>query len=194
MAYLDRRTLFAAVGGLTLAPLAAKAQLRSVVDTLAADGRFNRFLELIGRAGMTDSLRGTGPFTIFAPTDAAFNAAPNFPVDQLLSQGSGGGALSGESPDRLRLEAFVQYFIVSGRTWTLAQLTGEDHTLKTDNGGVLLVSAKPGQVVTITNPQPGQGAGFGAAGLNVMPPATLTQADLPASNGIVHAMGGVLFP
>lgn len=199
MTVLNRRTLFVVAGGLSLAPLTAQAQLRSVVDTLAADGRFNRFLELIGRAGMTDGLRGPGPFTLFAPTDGAFTGSPAAAVEDLVSQGSGGGGggtLSGESPDRLRLQAFIQYFIVPGQAWTLAQLTGPaDRTLKTENGAVVVVSSKPGEVVTLRNPAPGQQSGsFGASGFNVMPPATLVQADIAASNGIVHALGGVLFP
>lgn len=199
MAYLARRTLFATAAALSLAPLTARAQLRSVVDALAADGRFDRFLALIGKAGMTDSLRGPGPFTLFAPTDGAFNASPNAAVEDLVSQGTGGGGggtLAGESPDRLRLQAFIEYFIIPGQAWTLAELTGpNDHSLKTLNGAIVVVSAKPGTVVTLQNPSPGQQRGsFGASGLNVMPPATLTQADIVASNGIVHAMGGVLFP
>ncbi|MBW8269777.1 fasciclin domain-containing protein [Caldovatus sp. SYSU G05006] len=49
---------------------------RNLADTLAADGRFGRFLELLSQAGLVDALRGAGPFTVLAPADAAFQGAP----------------------------------------------------------------------------------------------------------------------
>lgn len=194
MTQIDRRGVFMLAGGLALAPLAARAQLRNVMDAMAADGRFNRFIELIGRAGLSDEFKGAGPYTVFAPTDGAFLGAPAAMIDDLTNQGTGGG-ISGESRDPVRLRAFVQYYIVPGQAFTLAQLTGQPRQLKTQNGATILVDAQPGQVVTLKNPAPAQQSGsFTASGLNVMPPATLVQTDLPASNGIVHALGGVLFP
>lgn len=200
MIHPNRRAVLCAgiaVAGLLAWPGAASAQVRNVLDTLAADGRFNRFIDLIGRAGLSDTLRGPGPFTLLAPTDAAFVGAPASLVEDLTSQGSGGsggGTLSGESTDPIRLRAFVQYHVIQGQAWTLAQWTGGERQIRTVNGSSVLVRAVPGTPVTISNPTPGQGQGLGAAGLNVMPPAGVIQADIPASNGVVHALGGVLFP
>jgi uncharacterized surface protein with fasciclin (FAS1) repeats len=212
MSSTERRRLL--IAGTTLLALPAsvislgtpaRAQTRSVVDTLAADGRFDRFLEMLGRAGMVDQLRGAGPFTIFAPTDAAFNAASVATLDAMLNQGTGGGGsgtgggggvAGGASPDPVRLPAFVRYFIIPGQTLTSGQLRalGEGQ-LPTLNGSPLLVRAPVGQPVTLTNPAPGQATGgFGAPGINVMPPAPIVTADIPATNGIVHALGGVVFP
>lgn len=208
MTILSRRVVLGAVA--SALPLAAtsglRAQTRSVVDTLAADGRFNRFLELITRAGLTDQLRGAGPFTVFAPTDQAFSGANAARIEQVLNQGTGGGSsgtgggggeLSGASPDPVRLPAFVRYFIIPGQALTLAQLAsmGGEARLQTMNGAPVLVRAVAGQPVTLANPAPvGASGGFGVGGLNIVPPAPVVQADIPATNGIIHAIGGVLFP
>ena len=55
---------------------------KNLVDTAAANGSFKTFGKAIERAGMSDILRGTGPFTIFAPTDAAFE---NLPTASLIA-------------------------------------------------------------------------------------------------------------
>jgi uncharacterized surface protein with fasciclin (FAS1) repeats len=208
MTRLSRRQ---ALAGATLLALpftaistVARGQTLSVVDTLAADGRFDRYLEMVGRAGMTDQLRGAGPFTVFAPTNAAFDAANVARLNDLLNQGTAGGGaqgggtnLGGASPDPVRLPAFVRYFIVPGQRLTLSQLAARgEGRLTTLNGADLLVRASAGQPATVVNPQPpGTGLGsFGAGGIDAVPPAAIVQADIPATNGIVHALGGVLFP
>lgn len=197
----NRRSLLAVGGALLAAPYIvrkAAAQPRAVVDMLAGDPRFNTMVELIGRAGLTEMLRGPGPYTLFAPTEEAFAAAPSGMIDDLANQGTGGGGggnLSGASPDPIRLRAFLQYHIIPGQALTLAQLAGGERTLRTANGANLVVRANAGQPVTIVNPAPGQQiAGFGAAGFNAMPPAPVVQTDIPASNGVIHAIGRVLFP
>ena len=76
MPTLNRRHILSAAlagGALTLGFRPAQAQTRNVMETMAADGRFNRFIELIGRAGATDQLRSTAGVTVFAPVDAAFD-------------------------------------------------------------------------------------------------------------------------
>jgi uncharacterized surface protein with fasciclin (FAS1) repeats len=186
----------AALGSLSL-PAIARAQSRNVIDTLAADTRFNRFLELVGRAGATDQFRGSGPMTVFAPTEAAFNGVAANVLQDLLSQGVGGGPgggnLAGGSPDMLRLRALIGYHVIPGVVLTSAQLMG-DRQYKTVNGAMLRVASDGGKLSAV-NPAPGQQAGsFGAPGLNIMPPAVVEQPDIIATNGIIHAVGGVLFP
>lgn len=210
MAPAGRRALLLAGGGaglaLALMPGAARPQvMRNVIDTLAADGRFNRLVELFSRAGMVDRLRGAGPFTIFAPTDAAFAGANASRIEELLSQGvggsggaggsGGGGTAGGASPDPVRLPAFVSYFIVPGQAISLAQLMAIGQgQVPTMNGSPLAVRALQGEVPTVTNPAPGMfTGGFGTGGLNVVPPAPIVQADIPATNGVIHALGGVPF-
>jgi uncharacterized surface protein with fasciclin (FAS1) repeats len=67
-------------------PAAATAD---IVDTLAADGRFTTLISALEAAGLDEALRGTGPFTVFAPTDDAFAALPAGALDGLLADPSG---------------------------------------------------------------------------------------------------------
>jgi uncharacterized surface protein with fasciclin (FAS1) repeats len=173
----------------------AAAQTGGVFDTLAADGRFIRFLDLIARAGLADPLRGDGPFTVFAPTDQVFGGASGHGsrLEDLLNQstgdrgpGSGDGGASGASPDPIRLTAFVGYFIVPGQALTLAQLTapGNLHPQPMNGTPIAARARRPGEMPTVS----------GAEGLNITRPFRVVQADIPAANGITHALGGVPFP
>jgi len=67
-------------------PAAATAD---IVDTLAADGRFATLISAVEAAGLDEALTGTGPFTVFAPTDDAFAALPAGTLDELLADPSG---------------------------------------------------------------------------------------------------------
>jgi uncharacterized surface protein with fasciclin (FAS1) repeats len=77
---------------------------KNLVDTAAANGSFKTFGKAIERAGMGDILRGVGPFTIFAPTDAAFENLPNGKLESLFKD---------ENKDELI--SLLNYHIVSGR-------------------------------------------------------------------------------
>ena len=196
---IHRRSLVAlAAVALDSAPVptrGAAAQTGSVVDTLAADGRFVHFLDLIAGGGLTDQLQGDGPFTVFAPTDQVFGSRRGSHLadfllgqsteDRSLGSGGRGSGVSGASPDPVRLSAFVGYFIVPGQALTLAQLTalGNLH-LQTMNGTPIAVRARPGETPTVS----------GAGGLNIIRPFQIVQADIPAANGFIHALGGVLLP
>ncbi|MFZ4410363.1 MAG: fasciclin domain-containing protein [Paracraurococcus sp.] len=194
----NRRQLLAGAAaiGLVGSTSLAQAQSRNVIDTLAADGRFNRFLELVGRGGATDQFRGAGPITLFAPTDAAFNAANAAVLNDLLAQGSGGsggGTLSGASPDFLRLRSLIGYHVIAGLALTSALLVG-DQQIKTVSGAVLRIAAQGG-TITLTNPAPERQAGvFGAGGLNLPAPAVIDGPDIIATNGVIHPITQILFP
>jgi len=184
----------AAGGALFLAARPAAAQAvagaRNVMETMAADGRFNRFIELIGRAGGTDQLRSSAGVTIFAPLDAGFDAA-NARVTELLQQGSGGN-ISSQSADPIRLRALVEYHIVAGR-YPIASLIG-DRRLKTVNGAEIRVANEGGRIA-VANPAPERQQGsFGAGGLNIPPPAMVVGPELVANNGLILPLSQVLFP
>jgi uncharacterized surface protein with fasciclin (FAS1) repeats len=193
MLTLNRRHMLTTVlagGALAFGLRPALAQARNVMETLAADGRFNRFIELIGRAGATDQLRSTAGVTIFAPVDAAFDVV-NARMTDLLQQGSGGG-ISQTSVDPLRLRELIAYHIVPG-SMPSSGLTG-DRRFKTVNGAEVRVANEGGKI-SVTNPAPAQQTGsFGAGGLNVQSPATVVGPDIIANNGIIHAVDQVLFP
>ncbi|WP_158291869.1 fasciclin domain-containing protein [Paracraurococcus ruber] len=192
----NRRQVLVAGAALLALPRLAQAQMRNVVDTLAGDPRFNRFLEIIGRGGATDQFRGAGPMTLFAPTDAAFNGASAAMLQDLLAQGtggSGGGTLSGASPDIVRLRSLIGYHVIPGIALTPEQMTG-DRQMKTVAGGVLRIASQGG-TIAVTNPAPErQSSTFGVGGLNVLPPAAVDGAPIIATNGIIYPVTQILLP
>lgn len=192
MLSLNRRHLLATTfaGGTMLAGLRpGHAQTRNVMETLAADGRFSRFIELITQAGITDQLRSTASVTVFAPVNQAFDAV-NARITELTSQGSGN--INQNSSDPLRLRALLAYHIISG-SMPSSGLT-DRRRFKTVNGAEILV-ANDGSKIALSNPAPEQQSGsFGAGGLNVQAPALIVGPDMIANNGIIHAVSQVLFP
>ena len=77
---------------------------KNLVDTAAANGSFKTFGKAIERAGISDTLRGDGPFTIFAPTDAAFEKLPSGKLDNLF-----------KDENKAELVSLLNYHVVSGR-------------------------------------------------------------------------------
>lgn len=75
--------------------------MKDLVETLGRDGRFRTLQKAIRTAGLTDALQARGPFTLFAPTDDAFNRLPASDLDRLLA-------------DRPRLINLVLYHVVPG--------------------------------------------------------------------------------
>jgi uncharacterized surface protein with fasciclin (FAS1) repeats len=124
-------------------------------------------------AGLVDTLASGGPFTVFAPTDAAFAKLPAGTVDTLL-----------EPANRDQLRAVLTYHVVPGKV-TSAQLVdligknGGKATLTTVQGGTLTASLS-GNSVLITD----------AAGGT----AKVTSADLLQSNGVIHVTDAVSLP
>jgi len=104
---------------------------RSVIATATAAGSFNTFVAAIKTAGLTETLEGNGPFTVFAPTDAAFAKLPKDKLDALLK-------------DQAKLKAILSYHVLpaSYTPAELAKLT----SVKTINGKTLKIAAKDGKV------------------------------------------------
>lgn len=97
-----KRSIF--VAGLLLCSFAgftAFAQEKDIVDTAIAAGSFNTLVKAVQAAGLVDTLKGPGPFTVFAPTDEAFAKLPAGALDKLLA-----------NPDKLK--AVLTYHVVSG--------------------------------------------------------------------------------
>jgi uncharacterized surface protein with fasciclin (FAS1) repeats len=196
---LRRRILtlgtLAAVGSLA-APAVLRAQsvppTRTLADTMAADTRFARFLDLITRAGMVEDFRAAQPMTLFAPTDAAFFGAPANLLADLTGQNESGQ--NRNDVDRQRLGALINYHLVPG-AFRASELMGTDRRLRTRNGADVSISAAA-DGVTLRNPAPAmQMGGFGAAGANIAArPARVVQADIPASNGVIHAIDQLIWP
>ncbi len=94
---------------------------KNLVDTAADNGSFKTFGKAIERAGMSDTLRGAGPFTIFAPTDAAFDKLPAGRLETLF-----------KPENKEELVSLLNYHVVSGRK--LVADIGKWEAAKTVNG------------------------------------------------------------
>ena len=146
---------------------------QNLVDTAASNGSFKTFGKALEQAGMTETLRGAGPFTVFAPTNAAFDALPAGTVDTLLKPENKG-----------QLTAVLTYHVVAGKVdakTLVAQIQagGGSATLATVQGGTLTARAVDGGV-QITDAKGGS--------------ARVTIADVNQSNGVIHVVDKVLLP
>ena len=132
-------TVFTGAAALTL-PMPAKAEgAKDIVDTAVAAGSFNTLVAAVQAAGLVDALKGPGPLTVFAPTDAAFAKLPEGTLDSLLKP---------ENVDQLK--AILLYHVVSGKVMssditgevTPATLQGATLDVKAAAGGVMVNNAK----------------------------------------------------
>ena len=120
-------------------PAAAGAAQKDIIDTAVAAGTFNTLATALQAAGLADTLKGKGPFTVFAPTDEAFGKLPAGTVESLLK------------PDNKdKLKAILLYHVVSGDV-TAAQvvklssaktINGQDLKLTVNDGTVMVNDAK----------------------------------------------------
>ncbi|MCA0873216.1 fasciclin domain-containing protein [Seohaeicola saemankumensis] len=101
-----RRTFVASTAAATLfaGALWAGGQKMDIVDTAAGAGDFNTLVAAVQAAGLVETLKGEGPFTVFAPTDAAFAALPEGTVQMLL-----------EPENKDKLTAILTYHVVPGK-------------------------------------------------------------------------------
>lgn len=152
------------LAGASLAALGACAEMQGdpdIVDTAVAAGSFTTLVAAVQAAGLVDTLKGPGPFTVFAPTDDAFAALPAGTVETLLKP---------ENKDQL--VAILTYHVVPGQTLA-ADLAGQRLGVATVNGKNLHIDGRNG--VRVEN-------------------ATVTAADVLASNGVIHVIDKVLLP
>ncbi|MFL6079536.1 MAG: fasciclin domain-containing protein [Ornithinibacter sp.] len=138
-----------------------------IVDTAVAAGDFTTLAAALTASGLVDTLKGTGPFTVFAPTDDAFAKLPAGTVDTLLKDPKGD------------LTQILTYHVVPGKVMAADVVKLDGQKVKTVQGGELTVGVE-GEKVTLTD----------AAGNTV----NVTTVDVPASNGVIHVIDGVLMP
>ena len=118
-----------------LALAALSAQSKDIVDTAVAAGNFKTLAAALTAAGLIDTLKSKGPFTVFAPTDAAFAKIPKAQLDALLA-------------DKAKLTSVLTYHVVSGKVMAkdvkagkVKTVHGSDLTITTA-GGVMVDGAK----------------------------------------------------
>ena len=130
--------LTAATAMAAAAPVWAGSASKDIVDTAVGAGSFGTLVAAVQAAGLVDTLKGDGPFTVFAPTDEAFAALPEGTVESLLKP---------ENQDQL--VAVLTYHVVAGKVMstdlsngmTAPTVQGSDVTIMTD-GGVTVDGAK----------------------------------------------------
>ena len=129
-----------------------------IVDTVLDAGNFTTLVAAVEASGLVDTLKGEGPYTLFAPTDEAFEALPDGTVERLLS-------------DPEALAAILSYHVVPGKVMSTDLNT--DMTAATVNGADITVMTEGGVMVN---------------------DASVTVADIEASNGVVHVIDKVILP
>jgi uncharacterized surface protein with fasciclin (FAS1) repeats len=124
----------AAVIGLAFGAAGVRAADKDIVDTAVAAGQFKTLAAALTAAGLVETLKGPGPFTVFAPTDEAFAKLPAGTVEELLKP---------ESKDRLT--AILTYHVVPGRV-AAADVVKLD-SAKTVNGKAVSIAVDGGNVM-----------------------------------------------
>lgn len=146
---------------LTLPFAAARAETMDIVDVAAGNGSFNTLVTAIKAADLVETLKGKGPFTVFAPTDEAFAKLPEGTVEDLL-----------KPENKEKLVAILTYHVVPKKVMA-ADIAGKKTMAKTVEGDELTVDATSGVKID---------------------EATVTTADVAASNGVIHVIDTVLMP
>ena len=124
----------ATVIGLAFSGASAYAADKDIVDTAVAAGQFKTLAAALGAAGLVDTLKGKGPFTVFAPTDAAFAKLPAGTVDTLL-----------KPENKAKLTSILTYHVVPGKVMAADVVKLKE--AKTVNGAMLAIKVDSGNVM-----------------------------------------------
>lgn len=153
--------------------MSAQKQQANIVETAMSTGVHGTLVAAVKAAGLVDTLSGPGPFTIFAPTDAAFAKLPDGTVETLVQPENKG-----------TLTKILTYHAVAGNVTSadlvkLIQKHGGSATIDT-LAGEKLTARLEGDTIVITDAK-------GRA-------TAVTQADVQTSNGVIHVTDGVFLP
>ena len=139
---------------------------KNIVENAAGAKSVSTLVAAVKQAGLVETLSGTGPFTVFAPTNAAFDKLPKGAVAGLMDPAS-----------KAKLAGVLTYHVIPGRLVAADLKDGQE--LTTVNGEKLHITVKNGQVMV--------GNGKDA-------PATVQIADVISSNGVTHVIDSVVLP
>ena len=131
---------------------------KDIVDTAVAAGSFSTLATALTKAGLIETLKGKGPFTVFAPTDEAFAKVPKADLEALLA-------------DKAKLTAVLTYHVVPGKVMSGDVVKLQSAT--TVQGSNVKIDATDGVRVD---------------------GAKVVQADIEASNGVIHVIDTVIRP
>jgi uncharacterized surface protein with fasciclin (FAS1) repeats len=152
---------------------AAVVETPNIVGVAAANEDFSTLVTAVTAAGLVETLSSEGPFTVFAPNNAAFAKLPAGTVDGLLK------------PENLdKLKAVLTYHVVAGKfdaATVIDAINKNDgkYSVTTVQGGTIVLSLKDGKVL-LTDANGGT--------------STVVLADVAASNGVIHAIDSVVMP
>ena len=149
----------------TAVPATAVPAPKDIVDTAVADGRFTTLVTAVKAAGLVDTLKGAGPFTVFAPTDEAFAKLPAGTVENLLK------------PENLKtLKNILLYHVVAGKVMAADVVALDGKMADTAfAGNSIKISVKDGKVYLNKNTQ-------------------VIITDIETTNGVIHVIDTVLMP
>ena len=149
------------------------AETGTLVEVAQGDEQFSTLVSAVTAAGLGETLSGEGPFTVFAPTNAAFDKIPEATLTELTTN------------DTDTLGNILKYHVVEGNvdaatlTKAINDAGEEGYTIDTVGGGTLKATLD-GSNVILTDATGGT--------------ATVTATDIEASNGVIHAIDTVLMP
>jgi uncharacterized surface protein with fasciclin (FAS1) repeats len=146
---------------------------KDIIDNAVNSADHTTLVAAVKAAGLVDTLKGTGPFTVFAPTNAAFSKLPAGTVDTLL-----------KPENKPTLTKILTYHVVAGRLSAadLKKMIKDGHgkaELKTVSGGTLTAMMQ-GTMIVLKDEKGGM--------------STVTQANVFQSNGVIHVVNSVLLP
>ncbi len=146
---------------------------KDIIDNAVASKDHTTLVAAVKAAGLVDTLKGTGPFTVFAPTNAAFAALPKGTVEGLL-----------KPEKKADLTKVLTYHVVAGNLDSTALLArikqGGGKAVLTTVQGETLTARQAGKGITVTDSKGGT--------------ARVTIADVRQSNGVIHVVDKVLMP
>ena len=152
---------------------AAMAEDKTIVENAVNSKDHTTLVAAVKAAGLVETLSGKGPFTVFAPVNAAFDALPAGTVDTLLKP---------ENKDQLTKVLTCHVVAADAMSSAIGKMIADDggtHPVKTV-GGCMLQAKMDGDKITLTDENGGV--------------ATVTIADVKQSNGVIHVIDKVLLP
>ncbi len=135
-----------------------------IVDTAVKAGSFKTLVAAVKAAGLVDTLKGKGPFTVFAPTDDAFDKLPKGTLETLL-----------KPENKQKLASILTYHVVAGK-YDAARITGakpRQYGVKSVQGSDISVDLRKGVKVS---------------------GASVVKTDIQTSNGVIHVIDSVILP
>ncbi len=145
----------------------AEAATTDIVDTAVAAGDFTTLATALEAANLVETLKGPGPFTVFAPTDEAFDALPEGTLDELLADPTGD------------LAEILKYHVIEGEVMAADVLEMDGQSVTTVQGAELTIEVDGEKVTLVDN-----------SGNRV----NVVNTDVDASNGVIHVLDAVLLP